>query len=254
MELEGKVGIVTGAGSGIGRAIAMLFAKEGAHVVVADLADGVGRETVKLIQKAGGSALFAHCDVSKARDAESAIRATLEKFGGLDILVNNAGIEVAGTVVELSEADWDRVLNVNLKGVFLMSKHALPELSKRGGVIVNTASTAGFTSYPRCTAYCSSKGAVVSLTRAMALDHAKDGIRVNCVCPGAIDTPLHQKYLAALAPTIREGYVRKQIASHPIGRIGRPEEIAEAVLFLASAKSSFVTGAALIVDGGFLAQ
>ncbi len=254
MELDGKVGIVTGSGSGIGRAIALLFAREGARIAVADVMDDTGIETVKMIESNGGKAMYVHCDVSKAKEAEEAVRSTVKMFGGLDILVNNAGIELAGTVVELSEADWDKVLNINLKGVFLMSKYAVPELAKRRGVIVNTASTAGFASYPRCTAYCSSKGAVVALTRGMALDHAKDGIRVNCICPGAIDTPLHKKYLAALPQAAREPYEKKQRADHPIGRIGQPEDIAEAMLFLASDRSSFMTGAAFVVDGGFLAK
>jgi NAD(P)-dependent dehydrogenase (short-subunit alcohol dehydrogenase family) len=254
VELDGKVAVVTGSGSGIGRAIALRLAGEGARVVIADVAEDIGNESAKIIQASGGKAIFSRCDVTSSKDAESTVGAAVKEFGGLDILVNNAGIEKAGTVVELPEADWDRVMGVNLKGVYLMSRHAVPHLAKRKGVIVNTASVAGFTSYRRCTAYCASKGGVVALTRAMSLDHSPDGIRVNCVCPGAIDTPLHKKYVAALDSSARDDYVRRQVADHPIGRIGRPEEIAEAVLFLASEKSSFMTGAALVVDGGYLAK
>jgi NAD(P)-dependent dehydrogenase (short-subunit alcohol dehydrogenase family) len=254
MELKDKVAIVTGAGSGIGRAIAVLFAHEGAHVSVIDVVDQAGMKTVEMIKKAHGSATFVHADVSNASDAQNSVGATLRVYGKLDILVNNAGIELAGTVVDLSERDWDRVMGVNLKGVFLMSKYAVPELSRNRGIVVNIASNAGFASYQRATAYAASKAGVISLTRTMALDHANDGIRVNCVCPGAIDTPLNQRYLKQLKPEAREGHVRKLISDHPIGRIGKPEEIAEAVLFLASARSSYMTGAALVVDGGFLAK
>jgi NAD(P)-dependent dehydrogenase (short-subunit alcohol dehydrogenase family) len=254
MELSGKVAIVTGSGSGIGRAIANRYAKEGARVVIADVVEDSGNEVVSEIRNSGGEAMFVLCDVTKSRDAASAVAKAVEKYGGLDILVNNAGIEKKGSVVDLPESDWDKVLGVNLKGVFVMSKHAVPELAKRKGVIVNTASVAGFTSYKGCTAYCASKGGVVALTRAMALDHAPDGIRVNCVCPGAIDTPLHKKYVAALDPGFRDEYVRRQLADHPIGRIGEPEDIAEAALFLATPRSSFMTGSALVVDGGFLAK
>jgi len=254
LELQGKTAIVTGSGSGIGRAIALRLSADGASIVVADVVDDLGKETVELVKKQGGRAIFSHCDVTSSDDAARTVKMSVEAFGGVDVLANNAGIEKAGTVVELSEDDWDKVLGVNLKGVYLMSKHAVPELAKRKGVIVNTASTAGFTSYRRCTAYCASKGGVVALTRAMALDHAPDGVRVNCVCPGAINTPLHKKYVAALDPSIRDDYVNRQVLDHPIGRIGEPEEIAEAVLFLASSKSSFMTGAALVVDGGFLAK
>jgi NAD(P)-dependent dehydrogenase (short-subunit alcohol dehydrogenase family) len=254
MELKDKVAVVTGAGSGIGRAIALLFAHEGAHVSVIDVVDQAGMETVEKIKRGEGSATFVHADVSNASDAQNSVGVTLRIYGKLDILVNNAGIELAGTVVDLSERDWDRVMGVNLKGVFLMSKYAVPELSRNKGIVVNVASTAGFTSYQRATAYAASKAGVISLTRTMALDHANDGIRVNCVCPGAIDTPLNQRYLEQLNPEAREGHVRKLISDHPIGRIGKPEEIAEAVLFLASARSSYMTGAALVVDGGFLAK
>jgi len=254
MELAGKVAIVTGSGSGIGRAIARRLAREGATVVVADVMEDLGNESVRFIQADNGKAVFSRCDVTSSEDARNTMDDTVRTLGGIDVLVNNAGIEKAGTVVELPESDWDKVMGVNLKGVYLMSRYAVPHLAKRKGVIVNTASVAGFASYRRCTAYCASKGGVVALTRAMALDHAPDGIRVNCVCPGAIDTPLHKKYVAALDAGVRDEYVKKQVADHPIGRIGEPEEIAEAVLFLASGKSSFMTGAALVVDGGFLAK
>jgi len=254
MELQNKVAIVTGAGSGIGRAIAILLAKEGASVSALDYVDRTGEETVDIIRKDGGTAKFVHADVSTAYDAQDSVKATTEAFGRLDVLVNNAGIEKAGSVVDLSERDWDIILAVTLKGVFLMSKYSIPELVKTHGAIVNIGSTAGFTSYRGSTAYAASKAGVISLTRTMAIDHAGDGIRANCVCPGAIDTALHQKYLAELNPSVRDDYVSRQIADHPIGRIGKPEEIANAVLFLASPRSSFMTGAALVVDGGFLAK
>jgi len=222
MELQNKVAIVTGAGSGIGRAIAILLAKEGASVSALDYVDRTGEETVDIIRKDGGTAKFVHADVSTAYDAQDSVKATTEAFGRLDVLVNNAGIEKAGSVVDLSERDWDIILAVNLKGVFLMSKYSIPELVKTHGAIVNIGSTAGFTSYRGSTAYAASKAGVISLTRTMAIDHAGDGIRANCVCPGAIDTSLHQKYLAELNPSVRDDYVSRQIADHPIGRIGKP--------------------------------
>jgi len=258
-ELAGKTAIVTGAGSGIGQSIAILFARKGAKVVVADISKRAGLETVEKIKTCGPSsseAYFIETDVSKAESVNNLVRVTVERYGKLNTVINNAGIELVGTVLTLSEEEWDRVIDTNLKSVFLLSKSAMPELIRagEGSTIVNIASIAGLVSYKGAIAYSASKAGVIALTKAMALDHASQGIRINCICPGGIDTPLHQKYLAQLPPGIREEYDQKQKMAHPLGRNGRPEEIAEAALFLASQRSTFMVGAALVVDGGFTIQ
>jgi len=251
--LKGKRALVTGAASGIGRAIAILFAQEGAAVAVADLDSGRGQAVADEIIRWGGRALFVACDVAKATDCERAVHKAVEAFGGLDVVVNNAGITVRRSVVDLEEADWDRVMAVNVKSVYLVSKAAIPIMQRagKGGSIVNISSGWGLVGGANAAVYCASKGAVVLLTRAMALDFAADNIRVNCLAPGDTDTPMLRDEAAQLSEP--EARFMADAASRPLGRVGTPEEIAQAALFLASDASSFVTGATLVVDGGGLA-
>jgi NAD(P)-dependent dehydrogenase (short-subunit alcohol dehydrogenase family) len=249
MRLEKRVAIVTGAGSGIGRASALLFAKEGAKVVVADFVRDSGQQTVSLIKNEGGESIFVESDVSHAVDAQRLVNTAIETYGKLDILFNNAGINLEKTVTETSEDDWSRVINVNLKGVFLCSKYAIPEMIRNGGgVIINTASIRGLVGQYHLAAYCASKGGVVLLTKAMALDYGQDNIRVNCVCPGGIETPMHKAFLATLAHPERE--TEEMLKKIPLGRIGEPEDVARVALFLASDESAYLTGLAIPVDGG----
>ncbi len=257
-----KVAIVTGAGSGIGRAIALLFAQHGARVVIADISDKLGRETIELIERsseetkgANREAIFVRSDISKAEDSERIVQESVRVFGGLHILVNNAGIQRPGTVETISDEDWDMVLSVNLKGPFLVSKFAIPAMRKSGGgSIVNMGSDAGLVGNPGIAAYCASKGGIVALTRAMALDHAKDKIRVNCICPGAVDAPLHNNWFQTLTPTEQEDWRKRVAIRYPLARVGKPEEIANLALFLASEESSFMTGSIVTIDGGLTAQ
>ncbi|MBI3116422.1 MAG: SDR family oxidoreductase [Thaumarchaeota archaeon] len=247
MELEGKVALVTGGNSGIGRAVAELFAREKAKVVIADIKRG---ETARAIEQQGGVATFIPADVRDDSRVKRLVDGCVKKYGTLDIVCNNAGIELVGPLVETTEEEWDRVVDTNLNSVFLVSRHALPYMiKKRKGVIVNIASQLGIVAMENLAAYSATKAGVILLTKAMALEHAKDGIRVNCVCPGAIDTPLTDRILRHQQDP-KKGR-KTLIAKHPIGRLGRPEEIAQAVLFLASERSSFATGAALVVDGGY---
>jgi NAD(P)-dependent dehydrogenase (short-subunit alcohol dehydrogenase family) len=248
MRLENKVALITGAGSGIGCATAELFAKEGAKVVVADYDAEGGQRTVRAIKDNGGQAAFVQADVSKAIDAERMLGAAVNTYGRLDILHNNAGIFVKPTPAhELAEDIWDRVFDINIKGVWLGCKYAVPELIKTGGgAIVNTASMAGIRGRPYTSAYCASKRAVVMFTKTLAIELAPHNIRVNCICPGAVNTPLiHQ-----LGVT-QEQAAAQVLSDQPIPRFARPEEIAQAVLYLAAdAESSYVTGHALQIDGG----
>ena len=249
MRLEKRVAIVTGAGSGIGRASALLFAKEGAKVIVADFVRDSGQQTVSLIKNEGGESIFVESDVSHAVDAQRLVNTAIETYGKLDILFNNAGINLEKTVTETSEDDWSRVINVNLKGVFLCSKYAIPEMIRNGGgVIINTASIRGLVGQYHLAAYCASKGGVVLLTKAMALDYGQDNIRVNCVCPGGIETPMHKAFLATLVHPERE--TEEMLKKIPLGRIGEPEDVARVALFLASDESAYLTGLAIPVDGG----
>jgi NAD(P)-dependent dehydrogenase (short-subunit alcohol dehydrogenase family) len=249
VRLEGKVAIVTGGGSGIGRAAAELFALEGARVVVADYQVEAGEETVCAIRDAGGEALFVQVDVSDASQVQAMVRAALDAYGGIDVLFNNAGILHFGTALNTEEKDWNRVIHVNLTGVFLCSKAVIPYMMERGGgSIINTSSSTGaHDAAENIAAYVASKGGVTLLTRAMAIDHAKDHIRVNAIAPGPTDTPMLRDNLS---PQQLEDFA----ATFPMRRLGRPEELACAALFLASDEASFVTGTVLAVDGGQTAQ
>lgn len=249
MRLAGKVALITGGASGIGRAAALLFAREGAAVAVVDLNDAGGRSVVDQIRGEGGRAIFIPCDVTQAGDCRQAVEQTVAQLGRLDVLFNNAGIIRRATVVDADEAGWDRVMAVNVKSVFLMSKYAVPVMAAAGGgAIVNTASGWGLVGGQKAAAYCASKGAVVLLTKAMALDHGPQGIRVNCICPGDTDTAMLRQEAAQLGEPVDRFLAGS--AQRPLGRLGRPEEIAQAALYLASDAASFVTGAALVVDGG----
>ncbi len=249
MRLENKVAIVTGGGSGIGQAIAILFAKEGAKVVVAGRRLEVLQTTVAEIEKLGGEALAVTTDVSSFSSVQNLIQKTLEKFGKIDILVNNAGIYLPGDAVSTTEEDWDKVLAIDAKGTFLCSKAALPSMVKQGkGKIVNTASIAGWVGFEGSTAYCAAKGAVVNLTREMALDYGPKNININAIAPGIIETDMTQGFLKD------ENAKKAFLAKTPMGRIGRPLDIAYAALYLASDESDFVTGEILVVDGGWTAR
>jgi NAD(P)-dependent dehydrogenase (short-subunit alcohol dehydrogenase family) len=249
MLLAGKVAIVTGAGSGIGRASALRFAAEGASVLAADLRGPKVEETVAMIESDGGVAAPCVADVADAADAERMVAAAVDAFGALDALFNNAGTIRPGTAVNLSPEDWDLVMAVNVRSVFLGAKYAVPAIAARGGgAIVSTASVSGLSGDPANVVYSASKAAVINLTRSLAVDHARQQIRVNCICPGAVDTPPVGRMLAD--PDARARAER----SHPLGRIGRPEDIAAAAVWLCSDESSWITGHALVVDGGLTAQ
>jgi NAD(P)-dependent dehydrogenase (short-subunit alcohol dehydrogenase family) len=249
--MKGKVALVTGAGSGIGRACALAFASEGAKVVVADVVVDQGEQTVQLIKKNGGECFFAETDVSKAVQVEAMINKTMTSYGRLDYGVNNAGIEGAqGATAECTEENWDRVLSINLKGVWLCMKYQIPQMLKQGGgSIVNIASIAGIVGFTNIPAYCASKGGILQLTRTAALEYAKSKIRINAVCPGVIKTAMVDRFTGGSAEI--EAHFT---AGEPIGRLGQPEEIASAVLWLCSDGASFVTGHPLVVDGGWVAQ
>lgn len=251
MQLQNKVVLITGAGSGIGRATAHLFAREGATVLIADVNETAGQAVVQTISQSGGHAIFEPCDVTRSDHCRGAVDRALQ-FGRLDILLNNAGIMRRATVVDLSEEDWDRVMEVNVKSIFLMSRFAVPVMAKQGGgVIINMASGWGLTGGAKAAVYCASKGAVVLLTKAMAVDHSPQNIRVNCICPGDTDTAMLRNEAQQLGEA--NDRFMAEAARRPLGRVGKPEEIAQAALYLASDASSFVTGTALVVDGGSLA-
>jgi NAD(P)-dependent dehydrogenase (short-subunit alcohol dehydrogenase family) len=251
MRLKDKVAIITGAKSGIGFATALRLSAEGATVVIADIRDA--RPELDEIVQRGGEALFVQADVSSERQATALIEKTVSTYRRLDVLVNNAGIELAKKVTDTSEAEWDHLMDVNLKGVFLCSKAAIRAMQHIGrGVIINVASGLGLVGGPESAAYCASKGGVVQLTKALAIDHADDGIRVNCVCPGPVATPLLEAIISASSnPEERR---RRIVDSILLNRLGRPEEIANVILFLASDESSFITGASIVVDGGATAR
>ena len=250
-QLDEKAALITGGSSGIGRASALAFAREGATVVVADVDTAGGAETVRLVESAGGSALFVKTDVSRASEVEALVQASVAAYGRLDYAHNNAGIEgmVLTPTADWTEEAWHRIISINLKGVWLGMKYQIPQMLKQGGgAIVNTASIAGLVG-SRSGRYGASKHGIVGLTKTAALEYAKSGIRVNAVCPGVIRTPMVQRSLDRM-PELEERFV----AVEPIGRIGRPEEVAEAAVWLCSAAASFVTGHAMTVDGGYVAQ
>ncbi len=250
-----NVVVVTGAGMGIGAAIAKAFAQEGARVGVLDNQSDAAERVATEIERRGGTAIPLNFDVRKGRDAEQSIKNTVNAFGGLDVLVNNAGVVRYGEIPDFSEEDWDFVLDVNLKGQFLMSKSAIPAMRARGGgAIVNTASVQAFASQPTVAAYSASKGGVVAMTRTMALDHAKDNIRVNCICPGSVATPMLVYGAETFARENPQAAMQEWGEKHPIGRLIQPEDVAEVVLFLASDEARVVTGAPYFVDGGLLAR
>jgi len=254
--LEGKVAVITGAASGQGRAAARLFAKEGARVVVADLNDEGAQEVVRDITDSGGEAAAARVDVSREADVEAMIRQAVEEFGRLDVLFNNAGVGYSASdrmkmasVVETPEKDWDAILAINLKGVAMGCKHAIPIMEEQGGgAIVNNASINALVGLPGADAYTAAKGGIVSLTRVLAVDWGPKNIRINCICPGGVETPM-------IAPVLSDEQVLTLMReSTPLGRLARPEEIAQVALFLASDEASYLNGAILPVDGGWTAR
>ncbi len=248
--LEGKVALVTGGTSGIGRATAVLFAKAGVKVVVAGRREVEGEETIKLVRESGGDGLFVKTDASKAAEVETLIKKTVEKFGRFDIAFNNAGIEgVWVPIIRQSEEDWDRTININLKGVWLCLKYEVRQMLKQGGggAIVNMSSIAGLVGAAGAGAYSASKHGVIGLTKSAALENARTGIRINAVCPAAIETAMADRLFGA--PEVHKAVLN----SHPIGRFGKPMEIAEAVAWMCSDRASFMTGQCLVLDGGFLA-
>lgn len=250
-ELTGKVAIVTGASAGIGRAAALALAAEGAAVVVADLDDTRGAQVAAEINDKGGQALFVHADVSDDANVEAMVRQTVETFGGLDLAFNNAGIEgTPAPTHECTPENWQRTLAVNLTGVWSCMRHEIPPMLERGGgSIVNCASVAGLVGFTSIPAYTASKHGVVGLTKTAALEYAEAGIRVNAVCPGVIDTEMVERFTGG-----QQEAETAMIAKEPVGRMGRPEEIADAVVWLCSDRSSYTTGQAIAVDGGFVAR
>jgi len=249
MRLENKVALITGGARGMGAVEARLFAQEGAWVVIGDLLEQEGRRVEAEINEGGGHCLFIRLDVTSEANWQRAVQATVSRFGRLDILVNNAGIYRTERVEETSAALWDQVMEINAKGVFLGTKHAIPEMRRAGGgSIINISSVAGLVGNHLSAAYTASKGAVRLFTKAAAIQYAKDGIRVNSIHPGTIETPMTEQLLA------NPDYRQDRVARTPLGRLGRPEDVAYGALYLASDESSFVTGSELVIDGGRTAQ
>jgi NAD(P)-dependent dehydrogenase (short-subunit alcohol dehydrogenase family) len=246
-----KVAFVTGAAGGIGRATALAFAREGANVVVSDISEQNVRETARMIEAAGGQALAIGCDVTRAEDVEAALERTSATFGRLDAAFNNAGVEQAKhAMADITEEEWDRIIAIDLRGTFLCMKYEIPLLLQQGGgAIVNTSSGAGVKGFEGQAAYVAAKHAVVGLSKAAALDYAHENIRINAVCPGIIDTPMMDRFGGG-TPEGKERELASAAAAEPIGRAGKPEEIAAAVLWLCSDAASFATGHAMVVDGG----
>ena len=249
MKLKGKVAIVTGGGSGIGKASAGVFAEEGAQVVVVDWKKEPGAQTAEEIRQAGGEATYCYADVSKAGDVETMVNTAVERYGRLDVLFNNAAIQIMAKLADTTEDAWDRIQSVNLKGVFLGCKYAIPAMIRTGGgSIVNMASILGFVGDPDLAAYCAAKGGVIALTKAGALAYGPQGVRINCICPGDVDTPLVQEYFDKDPDPER---FRQEVSSkYALRRIASPREVAQMAVFLASDASSFVTGSTMVIDGG----
>ncbi len=248
--LSSRVVLISGGNSGIGRATALRFAQAGARVAIAARNADTAAGTLKAVDAAGSEGVFIECDVRDPVQCERAVASTVAQFGGLNVLVNNAGTIVReATVADLSVDAWHAQFDVNVNGAFYLSKYALPHLIASKGNIVNVASYAGLVGFPQAPGYCASKGALIQLTRAMALDHARDGVRVNCVCPGSVQTPM----IEAAWQTFGEGAEARWADKHPLGRVAQPEEVAAAIYYLASAQASFITGVALPVDGGITA-
>jgi len=248
--LDGRVAVITGAGSGIGAASARRFAEAGARVVVSDINDADGARVVDTIRALGLEVAYQHADVRRADDVERLMAAAVNRFGALHVVFNNAGVGTYGVVPELSPELWDEIIAVNLTGVFLGCRAAIPHLRRAGGgVIINTASISGFFGDYGLAAYNAAKGGVLNLTRAVAIDHARENIRANAICPGAIDTPLLRQVLDAFA-----GMEKSYLEAIPQGRLGQPEDVADLAVFLASDAARYITGAALVVDGGLTAH
>jgi NAD(P)-dependent dehydrogenase (short-subunit alcohol dehydrogenase family) len=252
LSLEGKVAMVTGAASGIGRGIALALAGMGSAVAILDIDEQGGMETVSKISQQGDSAVFIGCDVRSSHDCVEAATKTIERFGKINVLCNNAGIIIRKTVLELQENEWDLVLDVTLKSVYRLSREVIPHMIRSGGgSIINTGSGWSLKGGPRAAAYCTAKAGVLNLTRAMAIDHGKDNIRVNCVCPGDVDTPMLRSECVQLGDDPHR--FAEDASNRPIHRVGTPRDVANAVLFLASDMANWITGAHLLVDGGGLA-
>jgi NAD(P)-dependent dehydrogenase (short-subunit alcohol dehydrogenase family) len=254
LRLQGKIAIITGAGSGIGRAGALAFAREGAKVTIAGRRLEPLKETAKAVQELGGEAVSVQADIAKVDDVKRIVEQCIKAFGRLNVLYNNAGYGIGGSIIDAEEESWDRVLNTNLKGTFMCSKYAIREIKRQGsGSVINTSSVMGLTGGPASVAYCASKGGIVNMTRAMSCDCAPVGIRVNCICPGSIypTRPVEEEFQASGDPERLKGFYEKL---YPIGRLGGPEEVAKLAVFLASDESSFITGQIFVIDGGVMAQ
>ena len=252
ISLDEKTAIVTGAASGIGLATAKLFAEMGATVALIDINESDCIKVAEQIKELGGNAKFFLCDVTSDSDCKKTVDAIYEEFGKIDILFNNAGVIRRKSVLDLEEKDWDLTIDVNLKSIYLLSRHVIPiMIENNGGSIINSGSGWGIRGGPKAVAYCAAKGGVVNITRAMAIDHGKHGIRVNCVCPGDVDTPLLRGEAEQLG--VDEDEFMKEAAERPLNRVGTPLDVAYTVLYLASDLSSWVTGSSIIVDGGGLA-
>jgi NAD(P)-dependent dehydrogenase (short-subunit alcohol dehydrogenase family) len=247
MRLASKVGIVTGGGTGIGRATALRFAQEGAKVIVANRTESTGRDTVRAIVEAGGEAMWVRADVAREEDVQAMVETAIKAYGRLDILFNNAAIQTFGTAVSLQPAQWDELVDINLKGMFLGAKYAVPCMaSQGGGSIINHSSVLGLVGDPQLIAYCAAKAGIIGMTRSMAQAHGPEGIRVNALCPGDVETYIVRQYFDA---------ARRHVSSqYALRRIAQPEEIANVALFLASDESSFITGTCIVADGGLTSR
>lgn len=249
MKFKDRTVVITGSGSGIGRACALEFAREGANLVIADIDLNAARETVKMIENLNGSALACKTDVSEPGSVMQLVELAVKKYGSIYSLVNNAAIQVNKTIEHTTWEEWNRQLSINLGGVFLCSKYFLPYLREAKGNIVNMSSVNGFFVEPVCAGYCATKAAIIGLTKAMAIDHGLDGIRVNCICPGYIDSGLAEEYFRAQPDPVQARSAAGNL--HALNRIGKPEEVGRLAVFLASADASFITGSSMVVDGGF---